>query len=74
MALPCDGLQPRGDDVEKIPSDVEAALRIEFANAGGAGHIYLREVGADYVHAYEAQASADQFRPHGLSNFPISIR
>ena len=30
-------------------------------------------MGADHVHAHEAQAPADQLGPHGRGNFPIPI-
>ena len=49
--------QARFDRVEQQAGDVEAVLRIEFADAGRAGDVDLGQVVADHVQADEQHAA-----------------
>src|SRR5579859_6136730 len=44
---------PLGEHVHELPRDVEAVEGIEFAHAGGARHVDLREPFADHIQAHE---------------------
>src|SRR5690554_422409 len=50
------------DGVEQQAGDVEAELRVEFADAGGAGDVDLGQPVADHVQADEAHAAPDHLR------------
>ena len=57
---------------QEVAGDVESALLVEFADAGGAGHVHLREVVAYDIEAHEREASTAQFRANGFGDFQIA--
>src|SRR5690606_10686337 len=72
VLMPWNGLAPASgrvrraalDGVEQQAGDVEAELRVEFADAGRAGDVDLGQPVADHVQADEAHAAPDHFRAH----------